>query len=142
MSVPSVSEELLAGRRALDGLPGVELLEDWQWLPAHGKWSLLVRLTIAEASALVPQSTDWFFVVEPSYPLGHIWVNPAKTGSLTVTFPHQRINQPGDPDDPWRNGNLCVTTEARALSRYVLNLEPWSAHRRLKWYVQRALSWL
>lgn len=142
MRTQSPSPEMLAGRRALDGLSGVELIEDWTWESAFGRWSLLLRLAIAQGSERVPRSTDWYFVVESGYPLGRIWVNPAKENGLTETFPHQRINLPIEPEAPWLNGNICVTNEIQSLNRYVLNEEPWTAHRRLKWYVRRALTWL
>ncbi len=131
------------GRRALDGLADVELIEDWQWMPDFGWWTLLLRLTVDNrGSDLIPESTEWHFLVEPEYPLGALSVNPAETNSIEHTFQHQRCNRSSQPGVPWRRGNICVDTGVRGLDRYVQNQEPRSASRRLKWYVQRALAWL
>lgn len=137
------SESLLAGRRALDGLPGVELIEDWQWMPESGGWALLVRLTIEPGEAArLPRATDWYFRVDPGYPFGRILVYPAKKGGLTQTFPHQYENRLDDSNLPWRTGNICAHTGAQGMERYVATEEPWSAGRRLAWYVQRSRTWL
>ena len=143
MSAPNASEEMRAGRRSLDGLVGVELVEDWQWLPEVGRWTLLLRLTVdLGESDRIPASTDWHFAVDSQYPLGDIWVSPAKTNGIKVTFHHQRCNRSSQPAVPWRRGNICVDIGVRGLDRSVHNQEPWSATRRLEWYVRRALAWL
>lgn len=143
MKPPTPSEELLAGRRALDGLLAVELIDDWRWEPDLSVWSLQVRLAVDPGEAeRVPRSTDWYLLVSPTYPLGAIEVYPAKTGGITQTYHHQYLNQLGDPTRPWRTGNICADTGARGLERHAPNNEPWDARHRLKWYVQRALGWL
>jgi hypothetical protein len=63
------SEELLAGRRALDGMGGVKLLNDWAWEERVGKWVLHCRLSprVAENGPIPPQ-TDWHVLVDRAYP--------------------------------------------------------------------------
>lgn len=137
------SDELRAGRRAIDGLHGIEILEDWRRFEGFERWGLRLRLTIDPGGPeRVPASTDWEFLVDKEYPLGDIAVAPADDGGIEKTFHHQRCNRENGPGIPWRTGHICVETDVRGLDRYVQNEEPWTAPRRLRWYVQRARAWL
>lgn len=137
------SKELRAGRRAIDGLCGVEILKDWRWFEGFERWGLRLRLAIDPGDPeRVPASSDWEFLVDKEYPLGDITVAPADEGGIEQTFHHQRCNRENGPGIPWRCGYICVETGVRGLDRYVQNGEPWTAPRRLKWYVQRTRAWL
>lgn len=143
-SVPDPPDDLLAGRRALESLSRVELLHDWQWFASARHWGLLVRLSPDGLGSAVPlpASTNWWILVDPDYPWGVILVCPAKQGGIEQTFPHQNYNGPGQENQPWRAGNVCVSTPARVLGRSGHDVEPYDVHRRLAWNISRTMEWL
>lgn len=141
----SPPENLLAGRRALDGLVGVTLLEDYRWydLPAGGAWVLRCRLSPEiKPEGPIPAATDWYVLVDPSYPWGPIRFYPAESGGIVQTFQHQNRNDSGDGSTPWRTGDLCLDSTVRTLGKSAYYPETYSAHERLAWRFERANSWL
>lgn len=140
---PKLSEDLRAGRRALEGLPGVNLLRDWTWDDSVGRWVFHCRLSPPVApSGPVPAATDWYVLVDASYPWGTITFFPAKQGGLTETFQHQNYNGTGAVDVPWRTGDPCLDTTLRVLRRQAYDSEPFDMHSRLRWRFERVLDWL
>jgi hypothetical protein len=135
-------QELLAARRALEGMKGVTLVHDWAWYQALGKWTCCYRLTIEDVKGPVPPETEWYFLVDATYPWGTIKCYPSKRGGLVHTFPHQLYNGSAGRDVPWRDGDICLATSVRVLGRRGYDIEPYETHTRLRWYVQRALAWL
>lgn len=139
-------EDLLAGRRALEGLAGVTLLEDYRWhdLGDDGQaWVLRCRLSPElEPGGPIPASTDWYVLVDPAYPWGPIKFYPAKDGGITLTFHHQNRNDPGDDSLPWRAGAPCLDSAVRSLGRSAYDPESYGVHERLRWRFERALAWL
>lgn len=146
-------DDLLTARRSLEGVDGFVLLEDWEWYehaagPADGRWVLRCRLSPpVDPGGPIPISTDWYVLVDPAYPWGYIEFYPAKDGGLSLTFPHQNFNGPGDVEFPWqelpwRRGNPCLETQVRVLGRRAYDEEPYGVHERLKWRLVRALAWL
>ncbi len=72
------SEELCKGRRAIDEIPQIEILDDWNWNKQEEKWILHLRISIPEiAESLVPSESDWFVVVTDRYPMGIIKFYPS-----------------------------------------------------------------
>lgn len=134
-------ESLLLGRRALEELPFCRMTEDWTWYAAKSSWALGCRLRV-EPRGLIPELTDWYFLVEGVYPWGKIEVFPAKERGIVNTFKHQSYNSIGDPKVPWRTGKICVQTSLRFLGRRMYDAEPYTAPDRLSWYVSRAHEWL
>lgn len=135
------SPELLTGRRALDGISGVQLLTDWKWNSQVQRWVLHVRLTVpVDPKGMIPSSTEWYVLVDQEYPQGPIRFFPSKLKSIQITFPHQIYNGEGDPETPWRSGYLCLDTNLKILGR--ADFEPYNAHHRLEWHFRRALGWL
>jgi hypothetical protein len=140
---PPLSEDLRLGRRALEGIPEAQILEDFRWWDAVELWGMKCRLTVEVCpEGLVPEVTDWFLLVHPDYPAGPISLRPAKVGGITATFPHQAFNSEGRAEVSWREGTLCLNTDLAVLRRQGLDEEPWAAGSRLAWYVKRALEWL
>lgn len=138
-----MADALLAGRRALDGVKGIRLLDDYRWHDQIGKWVLKVALDIGpNSSEFVPAVTEWFIHVHETYPLGPIKLFPAKVGGLTVTFPHQDYNADGEAELPWRQRALCLDSSVRALGRHGHDPEPSHADLRLHWHAMRAIEWL
>ena len=138
------TEQLLIGRRALEELRNVKLLEDWKWCEAIQQWVLFCRLNLeVEQGSEIPTHSDWYVLVEATYPWGSIVFYPSQQGGITQTFPHQNYN--GDPHKglPWRTGRLCVDTNLHILGRKTYDTnEPFDAYFRLKWHFIRVLEWL
>lgn len=138
------TDDLRAGRRALEGMSGVILLEDWTWHDAAQKWALRLRLSPDDPGSVhpIPSETDWYLLAHADYPLGGVSLWPARDGGLTQTFPHQTYNGDGVADWPWRSGNACVATPGKPLGRLSQDIEPTDADGRLRWNVARTLEWL
>lgn len=140
---PALPGELRLARRAIIGIEQFALLRDWEWNRSIQNWVLHCRLSPdIQTGSLIPHSTDWFVHVSPAYPFGEIKFFPAKEGGLTATFPHQKYNEAGHVDLPWRTGCLCLDTPAHTFKRRELNVEPYEAQQRLSWHVHRACQWL
>jgi len=134
-------QEILAGRRALEGMPGVTILSDWVWNEAVGKWVLSCRLSIdASPNSPIPPTTDWYVLADEAYPWGSIKFYPSKVNGIVQTFHHQSYNDAGEL--PWRDGDICLDTSVRILGRHGHDIEPYGVHRRLRWRFQRAIQWL
>ncbi len=142
--VPShPSSDLLAARRALEGLPFFEMLDDWKWLPKLRRWRLHCRLRIeSHGQETVPSLTDWYVLVPATYPWGDIDFYPAKKGGLEPTFHHQSFNSFGDENVPWRTGKICQQTSLRHSGRRIYDCEPMFPDERLAWHFSRAQEWL
>jgi hypothetical protein len=137
------TKEIRAGRRALDGIPEVEILDDWVWFEKERVWGLHValrpKLTPTE---FIPAFTPWYLVVSDRYPQGDVKLYPAKQGGITATFQHQSLNEDGQPTVLWRTGDLCLATNFKELGHQGYDFEPRDLHERLRWNVGRALEWL
>ena len=136
------SEELLIGRRALENLEEIELLEDFRWDPLLKRWVLFCSISLSESSSFIQEKTHWYVLVDKNYPFGEIGFYPAIENGLNKTFPHQNYNGLYDDDRKWRMGKLCLESSVRPLRRYGNNDEPQSGSNRLLWHFQRALFWL
>ena len=124
-------------------MDGVTLLSDLEWHRGLQKWVIHCRLTPElTPSPFVPNTTDWYVMVSPAYPWGSITFYPAKCDGLVRTFPHQRFNDVGRDELPWRTGSLCLETPARSLGRHGYSIEPFGIEERLRWHFRRSLSWL
>lgn len=136
-------EELLAARRALDGIKGVVLLQDWQWYDSENEWVLHCQFTPDMLpTEHLPATTEWYITSTSQYPWGAIEIYPSKKNGIAATFPHQAYNGETDSLIPWRKGKLCLDTSIRSLGRIGYDYEPYGIHERLAWHVQRALLWL
>lgn len=140
-------DALRLGRRALEELADqVRIVEDWRPCaePVSGDWQLLLELTPTGLvpDKGVPASTHWFFLVSSRYPLGSIYLMPAKEGGLELTFAHQFTNTPGRLEVPWRDGSMCVVETTPGHQLAMARNDPRTADERLVWYVGRALDWL
>lgn len=138
----NIPEPLRRGRRALEGLPFFELLEDYIWHPKVERWALQCRLRTSNGGDSVLTSARWFVVVPQSYPWGDIDIYPAKEGGIEVTYPHQNFNAAGDPDVPWRDGKICQHTSLRNVGRRGYDREPLIVTDKLLWHITRAHEWV
>jgi molybdopterin/thiamine biosynthesis adenylyltransferase len=137
------SESLLKGRRAIEFIEGVNLIDDLQWNESNNKWILHYSVFLDEINdTILPKKTEWYILIDDEYPRGNISFFPSKINSLTQTFPHQLYNGEGRKDYPWRNGLVCLDTNVRSLGHLVANDEPFEENVRLSWYVERLKHWL
>lgn len=141
---PELTPELRAGRRALEGIAGCQILRDFHWLEERRRWALHLRLQPPDLapSDFIPASTDWFLLAGQTYPHGSVGLYPAKEKGISHTFPHQSLNLPGVETSPLRAGNICTDTSAKSLGRREFDQEPRAPSGRIRWHVQRALDWL
>lgn len=136
------SSDLLTGRRAIEQLKEVSLIEDLCWNENANTW--LLQCSIAapvEPGGFVPALTRWYVHIDDAYPCGDINFYPDKTESIKVTFQHQKYNA-SDNSEPWRTGCLCLDTGVKALGRHGYDYQPFSAEERLLWHFERAIDWL
>jgi hypothetical protein len=135
-------ELLLLGRRALQELPSVALIQDLVWLEADSRWMLEVEVTSQTTSEYVPVRTRWCLLLRDDYPRGGIDIHPAKADGIVATFPHQSRNDEGDSTVRWRTGKVCVAETVWSLGRLGGGKEPRTAAGRLLWHIDRLVSWL
>ena len=138
-----LSENLRAGRRALEGVRGFSMLQDFAWNRRTGKWALhcAIEAQVA-ADGPIPRRTVWYILVDDSYPSGTVVFYPAKEGGITQTFHHQNYNGLGSTEVPWRSGRLCVDTGMRTLQRRAYDVEPYDPDEKLLWHVLSVQEWL
>ncbi|MFL5345707.1 MAG: HesA/MoeB/ThiF family protein [Hyalangium sp.] len=139
---PALTDALRLGRRALDGVAGVELLDDVSWDPEEQCWVLPLRLRADTSGSAIPEWTNWYVLIDEHYPRGRLDVFPSKQGGLEDTYPHQRLNQSGPAARPWREGRLCLQTGLAAFGLRTRAEEPRSPEARLFWHVAGAREWL
>ena len=143
MSHSEIPGELQQALAALRKSPGVVLLEPPKWHGVPRKWVFKTRLLVGTPpTTYVPRSTDWYVLVGPRYPWDTVELYPDKTKGISVTFQHQRYNDQGPRDTPWRQGSVCLNGAVSVLGRTALLSEPYSSADRLVWYCERALRWL
>ncbi|MFP2925386.1 HesA/MoeB/ThiF family protein [Pyxidicoccus sp. 3LG] len=139
---PVLTDALRLGRRALDGMTGVELLEDVSWSAEERCWALPLRLRADTLGSAIPEWTEWYVLIDEHYPWGRIDFFPSKRSSIEDTYPHQRLNRPGPAGRRWRDGRLCLQTGLAALGLRARAEEPRHPEARLAWHVVGAREWL
>ncbi|MGP8025076.1 MAG: ThiF family adenylyltransferase [Methanobacterium sp.] len=132
------------GRRALDGISEVELLQDWQYDRKSEKWFMQIKIT-ADVEGEIPQNSTWYVVAEENYPGGTIKIYPDSGSACTLTFEHQSNNGIINENGLWTNGSLCLDTQFSHVGnfkRYDPELQPLDVDWRLWWHVKRAIDWI
>lgn len=141
--IRDIPEGLLFGRRAIDGLEGIDVLEDWFWNDNRNSWVLKCAITIESSDLYIPKRTVWYIVADSSYPEGEIVFYPAKNDGIKTTFQHQSHNSEGPPELPWRKGDICLHSVFHHVGQFEITDEPLSdPNRRLKWRFERVQAWL
>jgi len=131
---------LRLGRRALDGISGVEILGPLEFEPTERWWYFPVRLTVEAESEHVPRVTNWYVLSSEDYPIGRVSMRPAQAGGIHESFRHMERNEP--TAQPWRSGAPCLDRPGRWLGSPDLVNQPTSAAELMRWHVERALEWL
>ena len=128
--------------RELDGEPGVALLDaPFALDDERSAWAIPLGLTIDAHSDLVPSYTEWYAILDASYPLGGLSLFPAASDSIETTFAHQNANFKSKTR-PWREGRLCLDDQTGVLLGAAAAGQPTSASERLAWHVASAREWL
>lgn len=138
-----VPANLLAGRKAIDGIEGIEIIDEFKTHVPAGRWVMRLKLNPSELAFndFVPFETEWFVFADPEYPFGDIDFFPSKTDGIDKTFPHQALNLEL-PGDDWRMGKICLSEQFAAFGDSFFSAEPYTADERLAWHIKRGLGWL
>jgi molybdopterin/thiamine biosynthesis adenylyltransferase len=138
-----VPEPLSRAQLSLETIEDFTFLQTFRWNNQEKKWTIRFRISLPEIGTdCFPRDSDWYLTVDESYPRGRIDIYPAKEKGITDTHPHQRYNYEGDPNLPWRAGNICVNTQAKIIGRHGYDVEPYNIEDRLLWHCQRAIEWV
>ncbi len=138
-----VPEPLSRAQLSLEAVEGFTFLQTFRWNEHAEKWTIKFRISLPELDTDCSlRDSDWYLVVDESYPLGRIDIYPAKDRGITDTYPHQRYNHEGDSKLPWRAGNICASTQAKIIGRHGYDVEPYATEDRLLWHCQRAIEWV
>lgn len=139
----TIPADLLAGRKAIDRIEEVEIIDEFKTHAPSGRWVLRLKLNSTELvfSDFVPSETEWFLFADSEYPFGEIDFFPSKTGGIDKTFPHQALNLE-IPGDDWRTGKVCLSEQFAAFGDSFFSTEPYTAEERLAWHISRGLGWL
>ncbi len=129
--------------RLLEGQAGVTVIGELRWFDVLRVWALPVRLNVGSPpSSEVPSATDWYMVIDERFPFGKVELFPARAGGLQGTRPHQDRNATGDSALPWTDGDICVKAPTFIHGRHGDDPDPLGEPHRLRWYTERARSWL
>ncbi|MCS6105072.1 ThiF family adenylyltransferase [Clostridium botulinum] len=138
----SPSNEILIGRRDLDDIKGLTLIEDVIWNDNIKKWILKLQFDLDD----IPNSSElkktvWYVHIDDNYPKGKINFYPATNGGIRQTYPHQTYNDYIE-GELWREGNLCLDSSVKSLNRGINPAEVSTKEGRLFWHCSRALNWI
>ena len=139
MNEDEVIQRLKIARRELDSLfPAVQMLDDWKYDNSNKLWYYHISISVETENRYFPITSQWYVVVEPTYPQGKVKIFPDIDNSITTTLYHQANNYFISKNGLWRSGSLCV--DVNTLSSH--NPEPFSVEGRMLFHVQRAIEWL
>ncbi len=139
MNEDEVILRLRKARRELDILyPTVQMLDDWKYDSTNKLWYFHLSIYVETENKYFPTISQWYVVVESTYPEGKIKIYPDTEKSIQTTLYHQSNNYFINRNGLWRNGALCV--DVNTLSSR--NPEPFSVEERMLFHVTRAVEWL
>lgn len=138
MEPNQILDKLNQARRALDSLSQVEIIDEWKYENELNIWYLHLNIAIEDKTTYFPQISQWYIIVDSTYPKGKIKVYPDVKNSITVTLYHQANNSKIERNGLWRKGALCL--EVNTISTF--QSEPYSVDERLLYHVKRAINWL
>ena len=136
------SERILIGRRRLEEVAGLSILDDLQWDQGSKCFFIHISIDIESYSPLVPPRTEWYVTIDSNYPYGEIEIYPSASNSINCTFPHQSNNYKVTKNGLWRTGKLCVEFNSQSLGIHAFDKSPLTVEDRLFWYGERAVMWV
>lgn len=139
MNKDEVIQRLRKARRELDSLyPEVQMIDDWKYDSINKLWYYHLSISIEIENKYFPTTSQWYVVVESTYPQGKVKIYPDIEQSIQTTLYHQSNNYFNNKNGLWRDGALCV--DVNTLS--TCNPEPFSVEGRMLFHVERAVEWL
>lgn len=136
------NESILLARRSLEDIEGYHLIDDWKFDVRKNKWCIKFNLTL-DVQIENKSTTRWLAFVHEDYPAGKIKIYPSKDGGIEHTYFHQEFNQNTVDGIQWRTGAPCLEEPFKVVGRDNSVEEPFgSAPDRLKWYIERLISWI
>ena len=141
MNYENLSESLRIGRRALDGIKCIKIIDDWKWDSKLNKWYIKIEIN-SNSIGLIPTNSTWYVVVDDNYPKGTVKIYPDASSDFNVTLEHQSNNGLIEENELWRNGSLCLDSPLKCLGKYDFNSEPLNDDCRILWNVKRAVDWI
>ncbi|AQR93107.1 HesA/MoeB/ThiF family protein [Clostridium saccharoperbutylacetonicum] len=138
----SPSNEILVGRRDIEDIEGLTILEDVVWNSSINKCILKLQFDLDGIPATSElKKTVWYVHIDDNYPKGKINFYPAFNGGINITYPHQSYNGYTE-GELWRSGNLCLDSQIKGLNRGINPSEYTNVEDRLYWHCLRALNWI
>lgn len=139
MNKDEVIQRLRKARRELDGLyPKVQMIDDWKYDSINKLWFYHLSISIGTENKYFPTTSQWYVVVESTYPQGKIKIYPDIEQSIQTTLYHQANNYHINKNGLWREGSICVDVSTISMC----NQEPFSVEGRMLFHVVRAIEWL
>ncbi|MBA4383915.1 MAG: hypothetical protein C0410_04210, partial [Anaerolinea sp.] len=140
-----IPRQILNGIR-LAPANGIQIIGD-PFCFESNSWVFEVRLSLglnqSEKTTPFLEYSNWYVLVEDSYPFGDISIYPSKENGIIGTYPHQSINLEGQNKYPWRSGKLCLDSPITALGLIAGNQDPiGNSEERISWHLSRALGWI
>ena len=130
-----IPENLLKGRRALDGFPQYNLLLDWTWNEEYGVW--FIKFSITLELRKLDNVTYWTAIATKDYPKGKIDIYPDYILGINDTYPHQSNNGHKDYEPLCKSGKICLD---EPLDKFFNKKH--DEHEKLAWYVERLIHWI
>lgn len=141
--IREVPDSLSRAQLSLDGIENITILETLRWYEQAKKWAIRFRISLPKLDIDCHLNTsDWYLTVDEIYPFGYINVYPAKQNGIVETYPHQTYNSEGEPNLPWRSGNICTNTQIKVVGRHGYDVEPYTTNDRLLWHCKRSIEWV
>ena len=75
------TDNLLRGRRRLEEIEEIVILQDWTWDDTSNRFFMRISISIDEEHPDIPQKSEWYIVSEDVYPFGSVGVYPSATTS-------------------------------------------------------------
>ena len=64
------NENLLRGRRRLEEIEEIVILEDWTWDHTSNRFFMRIAISLDKEYPDIPKVSEWYIVSEASYPFG------------------------------------------------------------------------
>ncbi|WP_068505174.1 ThiF family adenylyltransferase [Paenibacillus kribbensis] len=141
--INSVPERINTGCIQLEIMDGYQQLEEVYWFARLKSWVLHFSLKVSglDINSSIPQTTQWYMLIDPLYPRGSISIFPDKVNSITLTYKHMNENIEKDYL-PWRLGKICTDWDTGQLELLSDSDELMDEEQRINWHVQRLKEWL
>ncbi|AOZ90962.1 hypothetical protein [Paenibacillus crassostreae] len=141
--IKSVPERIITGCIQLEIIDGCQQLEEVYWFERFQSWVLHFSLKVSglDINSSIPQTTQWYMLIDPLYPRGSISIFPDKINSITLIYKHMNENIEKDHLH-WRLGKICTDWDTGQLELLSDNDELMDVEQRINWHVQRLKQWL